>query len=141
MSKAYIDLALFLREPMIKHAWMNYKHLTVYLRKSLHGVDGRVIQTWDIANVNSRQPGTGSFWELVKELHARSDRFVMIENVLTRRLANSLRKRGFHEFDPSNGSAKNHPPCFVLFDPGYTGGTVAAKDVIHAPSQINTTTN
>lgn len=85
--------------------WLELEHMRVYVRKSQHYVEGNVVKTFDVANVTVDEAMRGkgifkSFLADVKKLLAdpalKGDiEGIYAENVLNRRLEQSLPEMGF----------------------------------------------
>lgn len=109
------------------NAWLKVETMKVYVRKAGHLIDGNVIDTLDIANVDQleKQRGKGKFRQLVidltKLLESKPDlrkqiKGIYVESVLNDRLAASLPSMGFKPVTHSSSKwTKDHvAPCFYL---------------------------
>lgn len=85
--------------------------VTAYIRVTKRYVEGKVVNTIDLANLKVEPPrkqGEGVFTAFLVHMEAeakRLDRVVFVENVLEDRFQEFFRKRGYAETDTI-------PPCF-----------------------------
>jgi hypothetical protein len=95
-----MTLTEFLANKALRNAWVMHENIDIYVRRSFHVLDGKSVDTFDLANMNAplHTRGHGELWaaiDLVKA--AEPERTLYIENVLNERLAASLRARGWTE--------------------------------------------
>jgi N-acetylglutamate synthase-like GNAT family acetyltransferase len=92
-----------------RNVWLEGDYMRVYVRRGFHALDGsRVGECLDIANINVEPQGNGIFtaWLTYAEYMAkeRSLQAVFVENILTQRLIDFLRRHGYVK-QPSNPSS------------------------------------
>ena len=78
--------------------WISPKGLAVYVRYTRHYINGVVVDTIDLANINATQQGKGvftAFLKKVEEIAKCQSRVVYIENVLERRFQEFFERRGY----------------------------------------------
>lgn len=106
-----MTLEEFLANPSVRRAHVTFKGFTtLYVRQAPRWLEGATRECClDIATVDADVPGQGSFKRLFAYIRERHpDRWIYIENVLTRRFAEGLRKMGFIEI------RNEYNPCFYL---------------------------
>ncbi len=84
--------------------------LRAYIRVTRHYINGVVVPTVDLGNVEADEPGAGAFSAWFPELEALAqsmNRIVFVESILNRRLEAWLDRRGYQ---PVRGSI---PPSMV----------------------------
>jgi len=100
-----------------KSLWCQWQdHTVVYLRVSRKLINNKIVDTVDIANIQTEPQarGKGSFWALVSYLQNQYPyRFIFVENVFNEKLEASLDLRAKRLY--AHGIAVV-PPCFY-FEP------------------------
>ena len=89
-----------------RNAWLDVDDFSIYVRKGFHGINGKIVVCFDIANiVNNGERGKGKFKEFVCKLKTLLENnatlrgkieAIYVECVLNPRLKNSLPKMGFN---------------------------------------------
>lgn len=100
-----MNLEEFLQTPKLRNAWLREPHLSVYVRRGTHYINGMLVQTLDVANasVDESRRGEGVFTAFLERVEAL-DENIYLENVLEHRLQEFYRTRGYlvvASFDPS----------------------------------------
>lgn len=86
----------FLENESCRNAWITDGVLHVYLRRSYHSLGSHGAPTFDIANVNSDEMGSGQLWPFVERCRlGAGTRVLYFECVNSPELAASLEKRGW----------------------------------------------
>ena len=92
--------------------WISVGPYSVYVRLSIRYINGGVVETFDIANIENKvNPGQGMFrlfMEGVAEYVSLSEvpiKFIYVENVLEDRFCKCLVRLGFTEITGTS------PPC------------------------------
>jgi len=92
-----------------RNQWVRYGPADVYVRKGNHILNGELLHTFDIANINianEEQQQKGVFTAMVCELRElltfeyNEYHALYVENVQTKYFANHLRRRGWIECAP-----------------------------------------
>ena len=120
----------FLTGP-VPNAWIEVDTFKIYVRKGLHNINEKVIETFDLASFEQarNKRSKGAFRQLVTEIKTLLENNpallckpapgslyekygeisgIYVENVLNERLAKSLPSMGFKPI------ARTEPPCFYL---------------------------
>ena len=106
-------LQQFLDLPTLPNAWISFKQMEVYVRRSKRRVNGAMVRVFDLANMSASEEtsGKGSLWELVEQLKTlKGFDGLYVENVLNPRLEKSLLSRGWEQVTFND----NWPNCFFL---------------------------
>ncbi len=90
-----MTLQQFLNSPRTVNAWVSYKTLEVYVRRSHRVLSGQQVHCLDIANVVNKEKrrGKGDFWSMLVYLFVNTPKefgALYIENVLNPELVKSL---------------------------------------------------
>ena len=104
------SLAAFLSDDS-QSEWVCHGGLTIYVRKTMG--DGKFRDRYgdlQIANISAKTPGAGQFTGLL-DILIHQGTAVYVENVLTDRFADYLRRKGFVE------TPNTSPPCFLFVPP------------------------
>lgn len=113
----------FIKQGKIRNSWVEFGPLSAYVRKGYHTVDGRLITTFDIANVvvaDESKRGRGAFRSFLIELRGilrfelppnQCPEALYVENVQQERFRNFFRANGWTEI-PCPESLGD--PCFYL---------------------------
>ena len=71
---------------------------TLYVRVARRYIDGELVRTIDLASIEARYKGKGSFRKLFAHLRSKWPEFpIFVENVLSDRLCEGLLRMGFKE--------------------------------------------
>lgn len=83
----------------LKNIWLKVRirntYYGVYLRNSFYAKENKLISCLQIANIQTRNPGSKQFWNLLAEIIKIANKDLTINEVLNPRLKASLSKRGF----------------------------------------------
>lgn len=95
--------------PRHGNEWLNFPGLQVYVRRTRRHLDGAVRETLDLASVEAKKQGQGTFreflphFEHVAKFHGL---FVYVENVQTPRFASFFERSGYTK------RGNEFPVCF-----------------------------
>lgn len=104
-------IAEFLATPA-RNRWLETGKFEIYVRRGYHAINGKCLNTFDIASIKSLQPGSGAFRGLIADIEAllitsaKPVAGIFIESVMNPRLASTLPTMGFVLVAGSN------PPSF-----------------------------
>jgi GNAT superfamily N-acetyltransferase len=108
------DLRRFLSERQ-SNKWLEYDHFRVYIRKAQRTLPPfrMFFDVIDVANISVQEShqGKGIFTEWLtaaEDIAKETDRIVFVENVLNKKLAGWLERRGYSRMGPVE------TPCFFL---------------------------
>lgn len=97
------------------NAWLKVGTMKVYVRKSHHQINNKLMKTFDIANVeqSEKQRGKGKFRQLIIDLTSLLKKqsnleCIFIENLMNDQLSDSLPSMGFKLVLNTN------PKCFYM---------------------------
>lgn len=101
----------FVREGKRQRKWIHIPryHLNVYFRVTSRYLDGKLVDTLDIATieVDFRHQCQGNFTRFIAEVEtiaAKYNRYVYVESILRGFLFDSLLKRGYKKMTPDERS-------------------------------------
>ena len=94
-------LAVFLSSGK-RNEWLHGRDIKIYVRRSQRLIDGQLRSCFDLANIQAKKPGNGSWTRLIENVQKnptirKEFDFIFIENVLTERFAGWFRRNDWHE--------------------------------------------
>ena len=81
------------RNAHIKHPEFN----SLYVRKGAHLIEGVITRTFDVANIEAKEPGAGAFRRFVEHLNLHQCNAIYVECVISSDFREKLLHMGFTE--------------------------------------------
>jgi len=77
----------------LRNTWVMTEDMNLYVRKSKRSYKGVIIECFDFASIEIKNPGNGIFTELLKQFELKYPHInIFVESVLTDRFSNHLKK-------------------------------------------------
>jgi hypothetical protein len=113
-----------------EQAWVDEPGgLRVYVRRSVHELDGRTVETLDIPTVTAETKGAGAFTSFMRRVEDAPFDAVYVENVLNEDLVRFLDRNGFKK----DRAAVGGPPSYFK----WTRAAVEPNDIDRMVASFN----
>lgn len=94
-NKALVIAAMVIQfsESDRKNEWLHFEDLSIYVRNAVHALDGKLVETLDLASIEFRDQEQGHFTNVLGFLEEHCKKVIYVENVISPRFQNFFERR------------------------------------------------